>query len=168
MGLELTILALALIVSCTTLFITWQTARRQLRAYVNVSDISLDEATHPVAVKFKNVGQTPAYKCDAQIRLWAFESGKEAFELPKLPMEPQVTLGSGMELAIGATWPQLTGPQMDEVKRGGITVWLFGCIRYTDIYGSQHSTRFRFQLASPDGNWRQGGFKATLEGNEAA
>jgi hypothetical protein len=150
-----------------TLFVTWQTARRQLRAYVCVSEIKLDEVTHPVAVLFKNVGQTPAYKCNAQVRLWAFERDKVSFELPRLPMESMITLGSGMELPIGATWPQLTEAQTDAVRAGEIQIWLFGKIKYTDIYGTEHLTRFRFQLATPDGNWRVSGFKAAVEGNDA-
>ena len=73
-----------------------------------------------------------------------------------------------MEQGIGANWPQLTDAQVEAVRQGEITVWLFGRIRYRDIYGRDHTTNFRFQLATPDGNWRTGGFKATVEGNEAA
>lgn len=165
MSWEISLLAGAFIVSCVTLFVTWQTARRQVRAYVNVSGISLDQVTHPVAVQFKNVGQTPAYKCNAQVRLWAFPKGAETFELPVLPMESQLTLGSGMEQWIGAQWPEEA--HMLATQRGEMTVWLFGRIKYDDIYGRHHTTSFRFQLATPDGNWKTGGFKATAEGNEA-
>jgi hypothetical protein len=167
MNWELILLAGAFIASCVTLFVTWQTARRQLRAYVNVSELSVTEITHPVTVKFKNVGQTPANKCNAQVRLWAFPKGTENFTLPTLAMESQLTLGSGMEQGIGAQWPQLDDAQMTAVQRGEITVWLFGRIRYDDIYGHHHTTNFRFQLATPDGNWKTGGFKATVEGNDA-
>ena len=167
MDLEVIILALALIVSCVTLFVTCQTARRQLRAYVNVSDISVNVITHPVAVLFKNLGQTPAYKCNAQVRLWAFEKGTEDFTLPQLPLESQATLGAGMELPIGATWPQLNDVQVTALREGGLTVWMFGRIEYQDIYGRPHTTRFRFQYVSPDGAWKTSGFKVCPEGNDA-
>ena len=139
-------------------------ARRQLRAYVGISDVVHEEQIEGhsprVSITIRNFGATPAYKlavaADAQI----------AFAVDQVPVATSTskTLGHlppGLEFKIArpATLSIGTAPGY-EVDTTYSRVFVFGCIEYVDTFGDPHFTRFRLE----EGADRR--FFACAEGNE--
>lgn len=124
-------------------------ARRQIRAYVGVSEVVVEaqiESYAPrVSLTLKNFGATPAYKiavaADAQI----------AFAVDQVPVATSTckTLGHlppGLELRIQrpAVLSIGTAPG-DEVDTAYSRIFLYGCVEYVDTFGEPHFTRFRLE-----------------------
>ena len=124
-------------------------ARRQLRAYVGVSEVAVEEQIEGraprVGLILKNFGATPAYKltvaADAQI----------AFAVDQVPVATSTckTLGHlppGLELRIPrpAVLSIGTAPG-DEVDTAYSRIFVYGCVEYVDTFGEPHFTRFRLE-----------------------
>jgi hypothetical protein len=125
------------------------TAQRQLRAYVGVSEVLVEEPIEGraprVSVTLKNFGATPAYKlavaADAQI----------AFAVDQVPVATSVskTLGHlppGLELRIARpAVPSIGTAPGDEVDTAYSRIFVYGCVEYIDTFGEPHFTRFRLE-----------------------
>lgn len=124
-------------------------ARRQLRAYVGVSEVVVEEQIEgyapQVSITLKNFGATPAYKlavaADAQI----------AFAVDQVPVATSTckTLGHlppGLELRIPrpAVLSIGTAPG-DAVDTAYSRIFVYGCVEYVDTFGEPHFTRFRLE-----------------------
>ena len=169
-----TILVLiALYLAFRSNWIARDTAKRQLRAYVSVSDVSLaPEGPHlpynlQGSVTFINTGETPAI--DLEAALWVAVSAGSF--LDRMPIIEHPISDSPSKTVLGAGLPQqithvtqITGHNAAEIMSGDFTVVVHGLIRYRDIFGQLQETRYRsFQNAKtretgtpiascPDGN----------------
>ncbi len=144
------------------------TAERQLRAYVFVSDTNYDSTgvTFPNVVAYmptmKNSGQTPAY--DVVFRTQIAFCPKD--KLP--PLEPLGDNVSYAPLAPGAVLKSPQPPMQIDLGRlaliqaGTHAVYLYGRIEYRDIFGTLRHTTFRYVRAK-DSHYLMN----TREGNEA-
>jgi hypothetical protein len=126
------------------------TARRQLRAYVSVDRawIEFPEPGVPsVTVIVKNAGQTPAHDLRHWIHQWVEKYPLEV----QLPIPPEGFVTSSSLLGAGAThdmWikhpkPIVKLPFVDEIGTAEATIYVYGEIKYKDIFGNQQFVRYR-------------------------
>lgn len=139
------------------------TARRQLRAYLAVSDIVYEppiEGQAPrVTVTIQNFGATPAYKLaiavDAQI-----VSNEQQLSVATSSCRTLGHLPPRVEFAISRAALIYPGTVPRDEVDSARSVFVHGCIEYVDTFGDPHFTRFRLQ-DGPDQK-----FFACQEGNE--
>jgi hypothetical protein len=148
------------------------TARKQLRAYVNVSSalVRYDRRKPDgcsIEVRVQNYGQTPALDV---ISVW----GEHVREWPlrsELPAPPPIPVGVGplppgresiQWIPIGALSPR----EEEELKAGRAGVYFWGVTTYKDIYGDPHVTNIKFVC---EGEGLRAGLmhECGEEGNEA-
>ena len=157
------------------------TSRAQLRAYVVVSSAGIvsaddDKETAPVAVvTIKNSGQTPAHDV-------VNVSGIAIDPFPP-PPTLSLTITDHDFAAVGRSRETL-GPDntsvsrvsagrqlMDEEKKGIIegahAIYVYGEVRYKDVFGKRRWTRYRLMMGGPVGI-RGGQLAGCEEGNEAS
>jgi hypothetical protein len=134
-------------VSRDTLAVTQDTEKRQLRAYMlpEMAWLANIESDRPVyEIHTKNYGQTPAYKTTVWVG-WRFFKINEI----QIPSErPNITYS---QYAIG---PQgftvdadkvfLDADRKKQIREGNGIFFLFGDIRYVDIFSTQHQCNYRF------------------------
>lgn len=145
------------------------TARRQLRAYVQVTEAAsrLDGTELWVAVTLKNTGQSPAYDVEHRCAIVGVSKG-DTPNLGMLDMGPVArgVVGSAGELTT-------TIPLLDEVtpakkllleqEKAMVIVW--GHIAYRDIFNAVHSTKYKLILRGH--GVRHGRLHPAEDGNEA-
>jgi hypothetical protein len=141
------------------LFGFWQvmvsrnTARRQLRAYVFVTQAKFmklpGHSEFLIFVQFTNTGQTPAYKL-------TILSDKKVAEYPLktdlIPREqPTIvgSLGAGQHSRIGVSAPTLTEIERQEMSKGKLAVYVFGRIEYKDAFRRKRWTTYTFIGGGP-------------------
>lgn len=157
------------------------TAKRQLRAYVNVFDVRATWKVEPddvtmkrvrVEVFFKNTGQTPAHA----VATWMIARGMPTERPDFDPGDIEKEIDS-----LGVQGPGMINhleyaPQIDNLTHGVIKAWkagveslfVFGEIKYVDSFGADRSTSFRFVMPPAGVGDGQGKFQACgREGNEA-
>jgi hypothetical protein len=131
-------------------------ARHQLRAYISLHDIRFDkpllrDKQMRGRIKYKNNGQTPArnIKCHLQIGAMIDCDGR-AIDLtttpfPKfeeLPGGSRSDLGSG-EVGEQSVYSAVVPEDLEQrVIDGSAILFLRGIIRYSDVFGNSHGTRF--------------------------
>ena len=134
------------------------TAKRQLRAYVFLSDANgqgtishfryaVGEPPHCM-INIKNYGTTPAYKMVYQrgviVCPWPLP---DDFEFPP---DDTVNFAAGSSLApndetcfpIPKVDQAVTQNEFDMVKRGELTIYIWGRVRYSDSFGVSQLTNF--------------------------
>jgi hypothetical protein len=157
-----------------TLFVLMSTARRQLRAYVLISSAQIHDfgIEHPprVEVIIKNSGQTPAF----DLLSWG------GMIIEKFPLNIELALpppdikqsqtaqgpGDSSSHSITAGRP-LTKIETDVVIAGGMAIYVFGEIKYKDIFKTERSTRFRMMYGGGGGAAPDGALTFCEEGNDA-
>jgi hypothetical protein len=150
------------------------TAHRQLRAYVSVDRawIEFPEPGVPkVTVVVKNAGQTPAHNLRHWIHQWI-----ERYPLTtQLPTPPNGFVMSSSLLGAGATHDmQIKHPQpiikpsfVDEIGTSEGTIYVYGEIRYEDVFGIEHFTKYRLMHGGQE-KPPPGVLSPCEEGNEAS
>jgi hypothetical protein len=162
-----------------TVFVLIWTARRQLRAYVFVSSAKIihgieDDRIPEAHVVIKNSGQTPAYKL-TNVSGLAFD---------KYPAPPSLTLtvpdrdylslvrtrmdlGPGNETSpVTLAKRPLTAMGKISLTAGASAIWVYGEIRYRDVFWRKQWTKYRFMIGGPFGV-TGGELVGCEEGNEA-
>ncbi|PHS21765.1 MAG: hypothetical protein COA84_15235 [Robiginitomaculum sp.] len=157
-----------------TLYLTWlanQTTitavndarimgRHQMRAYVDVADVSFnydaDQFNPDLIVVFQNFGQTPAR--NFRIR-YHFDCGREplseSFKLPEFQPRGGISLAPQNDWKITFECPiSNTIANRESLNTGDIVVLLVGEIKYTDVFGGERITNFRL-VSSPWSNHRK-------------
>lgn len=155
--------AVALVV---TIIVMIRNGRRQLRAYIDMMKATIVgiEKDEPLRVNIfvKNAGQTPA-------RNVAWISGMTMKDLPfdeelrvvdfNRPGVTNTHLGAGLEMGHTAPDPKinriLTEKEKTSLKEGKKAIFVYGEIRYIDIFHKPHVTRYQMIYggavgASPD------------------
>jgi hypothetical protein len=150
----------------------------QLRAYVHMEDISIvdENPKHAVifSIKFRNIGNTPAYRVSSIIDTTVSIAGKPSFDPPQqrglyysLGPNQQHTTTVSFSIEI---WRDIIRPVL--VASAG-SIYVFGEIRYYDAFQDQaveepRFTRFRSELILADDGIAKGSFVYSDEGNEAS
>jgi len=148
------------------------TAKRQLRAYIHVSEARCSDFGFPngvYMVNFTNTGQTPAYDVSSYIAIsfTAFPLS-EKLEMAGHGTKGLATIGrdgeghARMEAARG-----LTGEEYGAVRDGKRAVFVFGVISYRDIFGDKWTTNFRYYVGGDQGIRSDGFLASHSEGNDA-
>jgi hypothetical protein len=133
------------------------TAKKQLRAYVGVSEcgLKLEPPNIPEGqVNVKNCGQTPAYK----VRHWVGIAVLPHPLVSKLP-EPPGGLQSSVSILPPGGHHTLVVPVKTPIRACDLpslyspehTVYVYGQIVYEDIFGDEWSTDYRFFCGGLDG-----------------
>lgn len=158
------------------------TAEKQLRAYVCVDSATLKfpQPDIPEAqVHFRNSGQTPAYNVRGWIHTWFGEYPlKEA--LPNAPDDLRKgteTLAPGRRsIFVAPQKPPLPPQYLALLGTDKFTLYVYGEIRYRDIFGKERSTQYRLihggtegvrNIMGKDGS-AQWLLKPDIEGNETS
>lgn len=158
----------------------FKTSRAQLRAYVFVESAvtaNVVDGTGPpeAHVVIKNFGQTPAYEV-------LHMGGLAVYEFPPPPMvkltatDEDFVTGptTNMALAPGANYlsttplkiPVLPPHFRKGIIAGNLAAYVYGEIRYKDVFQRKQWTKYRLMLGGPVGV-RGGHLVGSAEGNEA-
>jgi len=146
----------------TQLQITKDTAERQLRAYMSVSNLSVRDASQakqsPIAKAVMiNSGQTPAYNCKAlsSIKVIARSDIKE-YEIP-LPLnkEAGIVVGPNCEFNVHKRLvTSLDDLTVAKLSKGEVVIIFSGAVTYEDAFGNTRTFYFNgwgTKFDSPDG-----------------
>lgn len=149
-GISILGIALAIGLTIQSNNIARDTAKRQLRAYIAVSDSQIrpdpiDANKVQAIIEFTNLGETPAIDVSAAIYILfgdnAFDDSRLRTE-PQLPFGPSVTvIGKGVKKhsTVSSQAPGLSAPT---ILSGDFNVTIYGQILYADVFGSRQETKF--------------------------
>ena len=158
------------------------TTEKQLRAYVCVSGalLKFPQPDVPEAqVHFKNCGQTPAYALQGWIHTW-FTKCPLQEELPAAPDNlrkgSETLAAGGTTIFVAPRKPPLPPLNLGLLGTEEFTFYVYGEVRYRDIFGRGQFTKFRLIHGGTEGTrktlGKDGGeqwlLKADSEGNEAS
>ena len=149
---------------------------RQLRAYVH-PDIArmtrLDpEATASAIVRFRNVGQTPAYDFKAWIGIALAKWPTPFSALPNMGpggfgpgriVGPQVIADYSV-----ASSRALTGEEVEAIRSGASAIYVFGQAAYRDAFGTSRYTNFCAEYGGPGGAKPDGLMTPSPQNNDAS
>lgn len=147
-----------------------ETAKRELRAYINITQVRVDglEGDARFCLEYKNCGQTPAY----DIRGW---NGIELRDIEST----QIFESTGNDAGLGVLGPgnsayfikpaprRLVMKEFDMLRAGEAAIYLWGEISYRDIFGEWHTTRFRYFIGGRHGVQPDRRMEYCDDGNEA-
>jgi len=152
--------------------ITQQIAERQLRAYVHVSNAGIisKENEFVVAIRFRNSGQTPAYKYTIRMGIgldvYPFSKTRIGEALDNGPIVPnQQTLPPTGSTDMREGLP-LMPQHVNDIAIGKAAIWFYGRITYLDAFEKSRFTEFRQYCTGPQ--WQLGVFVVDDEGNESS
>jgi hypothetical protein len=138
-------------------------SRRQLRAYIAVSDIAFEPAVRGqaprVTLTIKNYGCTPAYKLAIAVDT-QMASNEQQLSVATSISRTLGQLPPSVDFAITRSATLAPGATSTHIPASTHSVFVHGCIEYVDTFGIPHFVRFRLQ-GGPDG-----AFFACHEGNE--
>jgi hypothetical protein len=149
-----------------------KTAKRQLRAYLHVSEARFTDIGFPSAiflVNYTNTGQTPAYDVYSSIALH-FGKFRLSEELKAVGSgtKGMITLGRDGEGHARIVAPRgLSGEEYAAVRDGKSAVFVYGVITYRDIFGDRWTTEFRYYVGGDQGIRSDGFLASYSEGNKA-
>jgi hypothetical protein len=150
-----------------------KTAERQLRAYVGLSEVTIENMTQLFArqdfeVHFvlTNNGQTPAYNVISYGEV-AVASAINP-ELPAPTGTPHMTtIGPGVSNHKWLHKTPLTSAEIAGIQNGSMCLYAYVDYRYKDAFGKTRNTRCRTEIGGRAG-WRPTGAMAnSAEGNYA-
>jgi hypothetical protein len=141
-----------------------RTAKRQLRAYVNITDAKFHAVPggYPpnIVLTLKNFGTTPARNVTFRKYTFLANPGAETFDRPRGPINIR-------DLAPTQANEQVILPQVNHVLIGigAFTLFFHGIVEYKDVFGASRYTEFRFRLLIDDDGIERAHFVACPEGN---
>lgn len=149
-------------------WIARDTAKRQLRAYVGYSnewyhnEFALGQELL-LKPRIANFGETPARNViwQAQLEMISDPDADNAFILSPLQPGSKSTLGKGQWTQTRLSVTPNAG-HYALITSGAAKLYVFGSISYTDIFGDEWSTTFRFVLIPGEQRWAM-----CAEGNES-
>lgn len=155
-------------------------AKKQLRAYVLVegSGLTCDAGgqhldyvlpnSRPIgSIGFKNTGQTPALDLQAHVRIGIRPqpAAPESFALVEMPPASVMSLGAGHSSRSMAVAPApISSQSVQNLASGTEAIYVYGEIRYRDIFGDSHVSEFRLRNKS---GFFDGSMTFTDQGNNA-
>jgi hypothetical protein len=140
----------ALLLTIDSNRIARDSAKRQLRAYLNPTTIGLkadpSDSRLRATVQYENSGEIPAQKVSNVASIHVFEGDARFAALPGLTeKEPMwyALLGKG-EKRVLVQGSQELPAKASEILEGNYTVFVDGCLTYVDIFGETHRTHYRY------------------------
>lgn len=104
-----------------------------------------------VQIKFKNYGQTPAYGCRFRLKAEFDEFPDTDLEtdatddLAEWPEKERLTLGPSAPITFTHEIPgEITEEMIAMIEAKTHAIYVFGIIRYTDAFGGDRHTVFRY------------------------
>jgi hypothetical protein len=154
--------------------ITRDTARKQLRAYLNIGEatiINFDTQRPIVQVMVKNFGQTPAY----QVKILQQVNAQFPANRPLPVLDPKDEEWHGV-LAPGAhfvvMWPLDDPPIPDDrkqmIRRGVGAIYAHGRVTYEDAFGTEQWLIFKLEYGGPSEIHQAGNLATCKDGNDAS
>ena len=152
--------------------VTRDIGQRQIRAYLAVENVSV-VVTSPfikIAWEITNIGHSPAQNVKA-LGAWAGEIGEfsntwldEIIETPLGSIAPSGRV-QNIRRTNESTLPDvsLSVDQIQEIAANKRGFWVYGRIKYSDIFGGLAETRFRYRLIWQHGAW---GMQVCEDGND--
>jgi hypothetical protein len=153
-----------------TLLLWWATRRlvldaklnaeKQLRAYVSVESSSLvlafGSSQPEAAVTFKNYGNTPAYEFTINSGIGMAPSFEELPPpSPEQPGEPRGVLSPGATAVLVRTGPVPLHPEhLAMLADGRSTIFVYGEVRYTDVFKKRRVLKYRLMTGDRIGRNR--------------
>lgn len=159
-----------------------ETAEKQLRAYVCVDSaiLKFPQPDVPEAqVHFKNCGQTPAYNVRGWIHTW-FAEYPLTEALPNAPNDfpkgVDVLPPARKSIFVAPRKPPLPPHYLSLLGSERFTLYIYGEVRYRDIFGKEQFTKYRLLHGGREGPRKMHGregfeqwlLKPDAEGNEAS
>jgi hypothetical protein len=148
------------------------TAKRQLRAYIHVSEARFANFGFPGGVymiNYTNTGQTPAYDVFGTIgvQLTNFPLS-ENLETTGIGTKGISTVGRDGEGHCRIEAPRgLSGEEYGAVRDGKSAVFVYGVISYRDVFGDKWATEYRYFIGGDQGIRSDGFMASHSEGNKA-
>jgi hypothetical protein len=149
-------------------------SERELRAYVGVTDASIQASKNPeqtlikAEMTIRNAGQTPAYDFNVIATFDFHEIPRTEFApYDKTIKQSRSTLGPDSEVDVPLIAPKLlTAEHLKAVKDGKFAFFFYGKIKYRDAFGKDRFTDFRYRA----GDDKTGSltWEVTEEGNESS
>lgn len=118
-------------------------------------------------IAFKNTGQTPALKLHVNVRIGTRNEPADqgSFALEFTAPQSVTSIGAGHASASSAVLPEpISLSSVQNLSAGTEAIYLYGEIRYSDIFGDEHTTTFRLRNKSGVYN---GAMTFTDQGNHA-
>jgi hypothetical protein len=123
--------------------------RRQLRAYVNIEKVTITGVDIPgraqIEIHVTNAGLTPArgVHMRGSARKDIYPAEKPFVLSTDAPIKSRRDVGPGHSFnpKIGFN---ISEKQIREIEQGKYAIWMFGDIKYRDVFGVDHSTSYRF------------------------
>jgi hypothetical protein len=147
------------------------TAERQLRAYVNVTRVTVKDfgLRARYFVEIKNYGQTPAYRTALQVavNLIGFPVVGQLPDVPPAASSKVLAPGAS-DFIVYETEQVLTYDQRQEIERGNSAVFVHGSITYVDAFNRNQWTTFRYYTGGDAPHRIDGNLAVAKEGNEAS
>ena len=130
-----------------------ETARRQLRAYVIVTDVKLNkidpDGRLTATARLENTGQTPALDVTQHQQIIGVASSTDLtheFEYRGVPNpSSQAPLASGKH-RLAKVSAEGASNILERVSRGEVIMIFRGWVRYKDVFGQDCETKYRFYL----------------------
>jgi hypothetical protein len=150
-----------------------RTARRQLRAYVLASsakakNFGSTKESFEARVIIRNSGKSPASDVVAWVGI---QIGKfpDPGTLGRPPSDLHVSkgvMGPGAKSVFTAIVDRPMLPsELERIRSGSVTVYIFGEIEYLDIFNRKQSSSFRFCYGGPGGENKKGKTSGAANGN---
>ena len=145
------------------------TSEKQLRAYVVCAGGEMTDARKPntsLTITARNTGQTPARDVQMITQFTVRDPDWDGpFEFTLEPASMSV-LGPGMELENSKTFdvPLEMRKLLEDGKK---VIWIWGTVRYTDVFGVDRYTNFRFLEGGANGFHVGTALTFSTHGNDA-
>ncbi len=175
--------AILALLQLVTFVVMLRTGRSQLRAYVQVNSAKIfnafDAKGGPIAahISIKNFGQTPARKVMSASALAvekypppsgsSFTVNDKEFSAPGRS-RTSLAPGQTEEIVEIAHRPALDEQEQRALIDGLLAIFVYGEIRFTDVFGRSQRTRYRYMLGGSAGVRSGGSLVACEDGNETA
>lgn len=130
-------------ISQKTLEHAQKTTEAQLRAYVLVDHAKFDPHNVAIMIVFKNTGSTPARDMKMSVQIIVAKSAEMEVEEETSVPTRHGPLGPGESFTFLTPLLGLKDGSVQRVQSGIATFIADGTLSYTDIFGADHSTRFR-------------------------
>ena len=141
-----------------------RTSKQELRAYVcatfpRETKGSVQKGTFNTRIKIRNVGQTPAFKIQSKTIARVLDVSVERTDaFPPIVHSGDKTksIFPNIEDSINVRMPDvITEDQIVEMELGRKNIYVWGAIKYEDVFGAEHVTRYAFFTSVKSGDYHR-------------
>jgi hypothetical protein len=149
-----------------------ETMQRQLRAYILVSQIRMERLKHGMTPKctvvLQNTGQTPAHDVECGVHAEMADAKSPTLEATDFSIiDSRAPLAADVPIKLEIYPPNLILDDYTILADGAKAIYVYGEVRYKDIFNMEHYTRYRFRSTQSNFIEEDGRMQTCFEGNEA-